>query len=82
MVVLLTEHALAVTKKYYEIHMEIGSEMITYEVDIKVNLYNKHIGNIKQVDGGYQYFAKGHKTGGEIFLTLDKCKQSLENCDD
>lgn len=79
--VLLTEHALVVTKKYYEIHKETGSEMISYEIDVKVNLYNKHIGNIKQVDGGYQYVAKGHKTGGDVFPTLDKCKQSLENYD-
>ena len=69
-------------KKYYEIHKEIGSNMISYEVEIKVNLYNKYIGTIKQVEGGFQYFPQGHNFPGNLYTTLDKCKQSLENCDD
>lgn len=35
-------------------------------------------GEIRPVKGGWQYFPKGQKTGGEIFLTLGEVKHSLE----
>lgn len=55
--------------------------MIEYveTVKIVVKLDKKIIGEIKKVDGGFQYFPKGSKTGGDIFITLNKCKYSLEN---
>lgn len=58
--------------------------MIAYKtpysgVPISVSLDNKIIGLIKQVEGGYQYFPKGKKIGGEIFKTVREVKNSLEN---
>jgi len=44
---------------------------------VKVFLDKKHVGNIRNVEGGYQYFPKGHKEGGEVFKTMFDCKNSL-----
>jgi len=55
--------------------------MITFkQIDpktIHVLLENKRIGEIRSVEGGFQYFPKGQKKGGEVFPTLAACKQSL-----
>jgi len=55
--------------------------MITFkQIDpktIHVLLENKRIGEIRTVDGGFQYFPKGQKKGGDVFPTLAACKQSL-----
>lgn len=56
--------------------------MITYRSyanSTDVNLDNKLVGEIRRVDGGYQYFPLNHEEGGEIFPTLKKCKESLES---
>lgn len=34
---------------------------------IRVKLDNKHVGDIKEVEGGFAYFPKGKKTHGEVF---------------
>jgi len=39
---------------------------LTYESNIKVKLDGKHIGDIKEVDGGYAYFPKGQKGHGDV----------------
>ncbi len=48
---------------------------------IKVKLDGKIIGHIKYVEGGWQYFPKGQKKGGEVFKSLMQVQLSLE-CDD
>ena len=57
--------------------------MITYqpmsEKSITVFLDKKIVGHIKKVDGGFQYFPKGCKDGGDILPTVFAVKQSLEN---
>jgi hypothetical protein len=58
--------------------------MITYNtpysgIPISVLLNDKIVGHIKQVEGGYQYFPKGKKTGGPIFKAIREVKSSLEN---
>ena len=62
--------------------------MITYkgtfekERMMKVYLDNKHIGHILSPSGKtYQYVPKGYDTtqGGEKFLSLEECKNSLES---
>lgn len=50
---------------------------LTFETNIKVKLDGKYIGDIKSVAGGYQYFPKGSKTGGDIYATIQSCKDSL-----
>ena len=58
--------------------------MISYKLDAKaknVKVYNgkKHVGDIKKVLGGFQYYPKGYKiSDGEVFLTLAGCQRSLE----
>jgi hypothetical protein len=55
--------------------------MITYKRRweiIDVYLEKKRIGAIKQVTGGYQYFPKGKRKGGEIFKSVMQCMVSLE----
>jgi len=44
-----------------------------------VKLCGKKIGNIKYVKGGYQYFPIGWKIGGNIFETIAKVQESLED---
>jgi len=54
---------------------------ITFETTGKVKLDGKHIGDIKEKRGlmgfTYQYFPKGSKAGGEVYPSLQSCKQSL-----
>lgn len=44
---------------------------------LTVKLEGKIVGHIKQVAGGYQYFPKGNKYGGEIFASKIDCMNSL-----
>ena len=37
---------------------------------LKVRLDGRICGEIRKVDGGYQYFPKGQKVGGEIFGSI------------
>lgn len=59
---------------------EIFEYFITphFTTPIKVKMSGRHIGDIKQAIGGYQYFPKGQKIGGEIYPTIKEVKQSLE----
>lgn len=49
----------------------IGNGKTTVKQDGKL------VGEIKIVSGGYQYFPKGQKRGGEVFPVLSLCKYSL-----
>jgi len=44
---------------------------------IAVLLDDRRVGEIRTVEGGFQYFPKGQRTGGEVFPSLAACKQSL-----
>lgn len=44
---------------------------------LKVKLDNKHVGEIRKVKDGYQYYAKGQKSGGEIFNSVPDVQKSL-----
>jgi hypothetical protein len=46
-------------------------------VRVEVKLAGKKVGEIKPVDGGFQYFPN-RAEGGEVFPTLGLCKRSLE----
>ena len=49
------------------------------EAIIKVMLDGKYVGNIFKVsNGGYQYFPKGSKTGGDVWTKLYDLKNDLE----
>jgi hypothetical protein len=45
--------------------------------EVKIYLDGKHVGKIKKVEGGHQYFPKGAKVGGEIFASFLACINSL-----
>lgn len=56
----------------------IGDYMnITFDKDLKVKLDGKYVGDIKPVNGGYQYFPKGRNIGGDVYPSIDLCKKSL-----
>lgn len=42
-----------------------------------VYLDGKKVGEIKEVDRGWQYFPKGQKDGGEVFKNISDCRDSL-----
>lgn len=55
--------------------------MITYKsskLGLKVLLEGKIVGEIRSVEGGYQYFPKGQKEGGEVFASIFLVKHSIE----
>jgi len=45
--------------------------------DVVVRLEGKVVGDIRKVEGGWQYKPKGARPGG-VFPTLEACKASLE----
>ena len=52
--------------------------------DVKVRLDGKVIGEIRREvfplpNGGWRYFPKGWKVGGELFSSLGKCQKSLSS---
>lgn len=50
-----------------------------YVTNVDVKLDGKTIGTIReQADGGWQYFPKGAKTGGQVYRTQIGCRLSLE----
>ncbi len=53
--------------------------MKTGNTRIMVRLDGKPIGTIKNVEGGFQYFSNGQKTGGDIFETILGVKTSLHS---
>lgn len=52
---------------------------ISYEINVKVYNNGKHVGDIKEVSGGFQYFPKGNKTGGEIKGSIALVQTTLES---
>lgn len=44
---------------------------------VLVRLDGRVVGEIRPVEGGWQYVPKGAKEGGEIFVTLGGCQRSL-----
>lgn len=45
---------------------------------LKVKLDGKSCGEIRKVTGGYQYFPKGEKKGGDIFAGISAVQNSLQ----
>lgn len=66
-------------------HTRIGvSVMVTYKSTLlkgepieNVYLDGIKVGILKIVNGGWCYFPKGQKTGGNVYPTLRQCKMSL-----
>lgn len=54
--------------------------MCTFEyiTTVTVKMDGKAIGVIKEVEGGYQYFPKGSKTGGDILASVAAVRATLE----
>lgn len=50
--------------------MDVGNHRAVF-------LDGKRVGTIKRVNGGWQYFPKGQKYGGEIFKNISECEESL-----
>lgn len=50
------------------------------DVPIPVRVEGRVTGEIRPVEGGWQYFPKGRKEGGEIFKTAGDVQRSL--CED
>ena len=44
---------------------------------LKVRLDGRVCGEIRKVDGGYQYFSKGCKAGGDVMKTITAVQRSL-----
>jgi hypothetical protein len=44
---------------------------------LKVKLDKKHVGEIRKVKDGYQYYPKGEKKGGEVFPKVSEVQNSL-----
>lgn len=44
---------------------------------LKVRLDSRNVGEIRKVDGGYQYFPNGAKRGGEVFPTVSAAQRTL-----
>lgn len=44
---------------------------------LKVRLDGRICGEIRKVEGGFQYFPKGEKVGGEVFATVTAVQRSL-----
>lgn len=45
---------------------------------VKVRLDGKHCGEIRPVEGGWQYFPKGQRIGGDVLPTISAVQRSLE----
>lgn len=54
--------------------------MITYRNNdiLKVFLNGRRVGSIRPVAGGYSYFSYDLDEGGDVFLTVEEVKKSLE----
>ena len=46
---------------------------------LKVRLGGVICGEIRKVNGGFQYYPAGAKSGSEVFRTIDLVQQSLKN---
>jgi hypothetical protein len=49
------------------------------DVPIAVRIDGKILGDIKPVEGGWQYVPRGSKVGGDIFATISQVQRSLGN---
>ena len=54
-----------------------GEEACSKE-PLKVRVDGRACGEIRKVSGGFQYYPKGSKTGGEVFTTVKQVQQDLE----
>ena len=45
---------------------------------LRVRLDGRTCGEIRKVDGGFQYFPKGAKVGGEVMPSIDLVQRSLQ----
>lgn len=55
--------------------------MIRYEMksgEMRVYLDGRHIGAIRMYGAGYRYEPKGSKSAGEMFMTIEAVKRSIE----
>ena len=52
---------------------------IYYRNNVDVYLDGKHVGVIKQEEGGYRYYPGKSKRGGELFTTIQQVRNSLES---
>jgi len=46
---------------------------------LKVRCYGRICGEIRKVDGGFSYFPKGQKVGGDVFKTVSDVQKSLND---
>lgn len=57
-------------------------ELVRKGTKVQVKLFDgrrsKITGEIRQVEGGYQYFPTGSKVGGEILKTIGAVRATLE----
>ncbi len=44
---------------------------------LKVKLEGKHVGAIRKVKDGYQYYSNGEKTGGAVYAKISEVQNSL-----
>ena len=43
----------------------------------RVYLENRHAGDIKRVEDGWQYFPEGQAEGGDVYATLSECESDV-----
>lgn len=48
------------------------------KTEFAVYLGNRRIGTIRKVKLGYQYFPKGSDNGGDVYVSIEQVKRSLE----
>ncbi len=58
--------------EYEKVERTRGSEVM------RVYLNGRYTGAIKTVSGGFSYFPKGQKRGGEVFKSVADVQRSLE----
>ncbi len=49
---------------------------------LKVRLDGRVCGEIRKVEGGYQYFPTGARIGGQVLPSVDAVQRSLYDVDD
>jgi len=50
---------------------------INHLTNTVVLLDDKQVGEICRVEGGYRYYPKGKRNGGELFETREACKKDV-----
>ena len=65
---------------YNKKQIERNKMNISFKQEVKVFLDKKHIGAIKEIKNNqFQYTPKGSKQKGQVYSTLDACKNSLSS---